>query len=597
MGIRWMAVAGLALLASGSTTRASEPIDLKVLYAGELKNDRTADFHSFLKLHFSKVGLADYLTLSQANTQGYDVVILDWPGLPPRDDDGQFKHPTLDSKYDRPTILIGGGTLGVGRHLGLKLDNLCICLGEAAHDVQTSHEIFHTPYEARLDSEDRPTPPGYRSWPEGEHLGKTIKVWKVQKRGWSIDDPNNPAIMSGMVSDPYGFTDSPDTEFIASGINMKSPVAVAIGRQGNFLLWGFYAQPSDLTAEARKWFINAVCYIKKFDGQVPLVRKARGQLARQWALVLAFACKAVSDRDSFIKSQPESLRGNPETLAALHQSRVEQLRTEFPDELRRQLGDDPERYIKHFGDNLEYLRPSGKPGISFVIDEEVKGLGLSNRKVELLDKCVSMLAQGDRSDLALRILKRYTTEDFATAEGWRTWLEAQRDRLFFTDVGGFKFMAAPKSPARADRSTVDLPEPDAEHPVVASADLSPGKLKAGGTLDLIVRVRMAPTWHIYAAVGSKGPGIPTTLSLRLPEGIEAEGDWTYPEAHRGSDGQMIHEGAVEFRRKLRVGRAARGTIRVSCEFGYQACDPHSCQLPTKETLRGTAEVEGASGGN
>ena len=72
-----------------------------------------------------------------------------------------------------------------------------------------------------------------------------------------------------------------------------------------------------------------------------------------------------------------------------------------------------------------------------VVDEDAKGLGLSNRKVELLDRCVSMLERGDRPALARRLLRRYTTEDFADAEGWRSWLETHRRRLFFTDVGGF----------------------------------------------------------------------------------------------------------------------------------------------------------------
>jgi hypothetical protein len=79
-----------------------------VLYAGDPKSDRTADFRSFLARHFTLVGLADYLSLRQADTKGYDVIILDWPDLPPRER-GVFKVPALSHDYDRPTILIGGG--------------------------------------------------------------------------------------------------------------------------------------------------------------------------------------------------------------------------------------------------------------------------------------------------------------------------------------------------------------------------------------------------------------------------------------------------------------------------------------------------------
>jgi hypothetical protein len=84
------------------------------------------------------------------------------------------------------------------------------------------------------------------------------------------------------------------------------------------------------------------------------------------------------------------------------------------------------------------------------------------------------------------------------------------------------------------------------------------------------------------------------LKLRLPEGIETEGDWSYPESIRGPDGQMIYEGSVEFRRKLHVtADGARGAIRVTCEFGYQACDPRSCRPPTREELEAKVEITGS----
>ncbi len=51
----------------------------------------------------------------------------------------------------------------------------------------------------------------------------------------------------------------------------------------------------------------------------------------------------------------------------------------------------------------------------------------SNRRIELLDVCVSMLDRGDRSDLAARILERYTTVDPVSPKGWRGWLDANPD--------------------------------------------------------------------------------------------------------------------------------------------------------------------------
>jgi hypothetical protein len=590
MHCRTLAIVGLAAILAGSSARSAEPIDLKVLYAGDMKSARTADFHAFLESHFRRVGLADYLSLRQAETRDYDVVILDWPDLPPRDDSG-FKHPALDRDYDRPTILIGGGSVGVGRSRQLKLDDLCICLGDAAHGIVTTHEIFHRPHEIHLAFEERPTPEHYQSWPVAAPLGPTLKVWRVQTRGWSLDKATDLSYLPGMVSDPCGFTDSPECEFIASGLNMKSPEAVAIGRQGNFLLWGFYAPPADLTPEARKCFVNAVCYIKKFDGQRPLVQKTRGRLARQWALAGASSYKKVSNREWFMSTQPESIRNDPKKCDELHRQRVQAYRNQFPEDVRRSLGDDPDHYIAFYRDNLEFLHPSANPGFTFVVDEDVKALGLSNRKVELLDKCVAMLEEGDRAELALRILKRYTTEDFPGANDWRSWLEASRDRLYFTDAGGFKFMHAPEGLRPAPVASATRSEPDATHPVALSAEVSPKRAAAGSEVDFIVLAKLLPTWHIYGTGRSRGPSLPTTLTLKLPKGVEAAGEWTSPEPSVGLDGQTVYEGTVEFRRKLRVDpHAARGTVRISCTIGYQACDAFSCRLPTKETLDLAIEV-------
>jgi hypothetical protein len=274
-----------------------------------------------------------------------------------------------------------------------------------AHGVVPTHAIFHKPHQVAIRYEDLPTPENYRHWPGGEKLGKTMKGWKVQTKKFPEIDP-------GLVSDPYGFADSPDAEVISSGLNSKGPDAVVLGRHGNFFLWGFSAQPSDMTPEMRTCFVNTVHYIKKFDGQKPLVRKTSS--GREWALVCAGYLKQISSED-FINRN-------------------------FPEDLRRRFGKDPEKYLAYYKENLEYLHRSNN---HVVVDEDVKGLGLSNRRVELLDRCVALLEKGEQAELALRVLKRYTAETFIEAKEWRAWLDKNRDRLFFTDVGGYKFLVGP----------------------------------------------------------------------------------------------------------------------------------------------------------
>jgi hypothetical protein len=274
-----------------------------------------------------------------------------------------------------------------------------------AHGVVPTHEVFHNPHKVEIRYEDMSTPENYRHWPGGEKLGKTMQVWKVQTKKFPESDP-------GLVSDPYGFADSPDAEVISSGQNSKGPDSVALGRHGNFFLWGFSAQPSDMTPEMRLCFVNAVHYIKKFDGQKPLVRKTAS--GREWALVYAGYLKQISD-ENFINGL-------------------------FPEDLRKKFGKDSEKYLAYYKENLEYLHRSNN---HYVVDGDVRGLGLSNRKVELLDRCVALLEKGEQPELALRVLKRYTAETFTEARAWRAWLDKNRDRLFFTDVGGYKFLVGP----------------------------------------------------------------------------------------------------------------------------------------------------------
>jgi hypothetical protein len=116
----------------------------------------------------------------------------------------------------------------------------------------------------------------------------------------------------------------------------------------------------------------------------------------------------------------------------------------FPKDLRDRFGMDADKYRRYYEENLEYLHPSPTGGI-FGVDEDVKALGISNRTVELLDRCIDMLDDDSARDRALRILKRYTSEKFTNDDQWRGWLDKNRGRLFFTDTGGYKFLITPES--------------------------------------------------------------------------------------------------------------------------------------------------------
>jgi DsbC/DsbD-like thiol-disulfide interchange protein len=137
-----------------------------------------------------------------------------------------------------------------------------------------------------------------------------------------------------------------------------------------------------------------------------------------------------------------------------------------------------------------------------------------------------------------------------------------------------------------------LEEPTAEKPVVAAAGLRPAKGVGGDTLELVIEIRIAAGWHIYAVDTPVGSAIPTSLAEKLPEGIVVAGAWQYPKAASAPEAPGgIYERRLSFRRPLKITEGARaGRIIVTCDLTYQACDPFHCQPPQTLTLSTNGEV-------
>ena len=278
-------------------------------------------------------------------------------------------------------------------------------MGDAAQGEPIKHEVFTTPFKVEPKFESWKTPSNYRRYPGGKKLPAEIKVWRVQDTGKAF---------GGVVSRSYGFEDSPDAEVLTPGFNVgKESGAVGVGRHGNFLQWGFSAPPSKMTDAGRKFFLNCIWYIRKFDGKGPLVR--RGDSHRMNAVRLAALLNKIK---------------NPRFHAIT-----------FPAELLKKYAGDPDGLVKHYRDNFELIYHDKR----FLVDSELKALGIvSNRKVATLERLVALLGLTARASIARKLLARYTTQSFQTPAEWRGWLQANRDRIYFSDVGGYKFRVVPK---------------------------------------------------------------------------------------------------------------------------------------------------------
>ena len=268
------------------------------------------------------------------------------------------------------------------------------------------HPIFQTPFSVDPTFVETPTPENYRNYPEGVKLPKTLKTWKVQHREF-------PTIDVGVVSSPSGF-DEPDSEVISSGLNSKGPNSVALARHGNFFMWGFHAQPADLTDEARKVFVNAVSYIHRFDGQRPIASRmnmSRSDLGQYfvWA------------------------RNNPSVLQ----------RT-FGAELVTQFKGDVDGLEEYVTENLAYMRTISRMEVR--VDVDAQAVGIANNNIALLERAIALLDHADAQQGALgqRLLERYTDRTFDAPAQWSQWLKDNRDRMFFSDVGGFRWYVMPE---------------------------------------------------------------------------------------------------------------------------------------------------------
>jgi len=98
---------------------AVELRDLKVLYVGNATSPRAADFKAFLSTNVARVEVAARVGFDPAQTNGFDVVLLDWPQSESRGDFPPKKSPLGEREaWTKPTVLLGSA----GLHMAIVWD-------------------------------------------------------------------------------------------------------------------------------------------------------------------------------------------------------------------------------------------------------------------------------------------------------------------------------------------------------------------------------------------------------------------------------------------------------------------------------------------
>ncbi|MCP5022143.1 MAG: hypothetical protein GY930_10235 [bacterium] len=460
-----------------------------------------------------------------------------------------------------------------------------------------NHEIFNSPNKVALTIENKPTPGEYTHHPKAKNLGKTIPMWRVQTEGYK----DGKGQLVGVVSRDAGFFDSPDVEWISSGVNTKGPEAVAIGRHGNFLHWGFAASPKYMTEEAKLVLVNALHYIAKFDGQTPVARKVSGTVLREsvlsnlesiteegYAKTLArYAGYRKDDEDRKAAIQAKIDAGEKVTDMDKQSltyppvedpGRFDRVRGFFSDEAWKSVEGDPQAIGDYLRSNLPFMHPTGG-WYELGVDEELKSFGKGSADPDFLATAIAALQDPEQAALAQTLLTRYTNQNFGNASEWKAWHTKVQDKLFFCETAGYKWLVNSLESAANAPAIFEL-KPNAKTPVAMALTAA----AEGKNHRLTVHVKILKGWHAYDSVPDSSAYRPLVLSLTLPDGVQQVGEWKRPASHpdKVEPQVMVLEGEVSFECLVTGVKAA---TEIGCKVSYQVCDARMCLPPSSKALK------------
>jgi hypothetical protein len=456
----------------------------------------------------------------------------------------------LPPTFRKPMVLVGSnGIYGIDR-TGTKIDLLCECLREKLHTIRLDHPIFKGPLAVTptITQETDPV------------TGKTVGMWKVHEK---VESP-------GLVSAIEQFLDADDSEVISGGVNMKGDHGVALVREANLFLWGPIGSPRVMTEEARRVFVNTIVYMKQFDGAKQTVwRGLHGRRELEMALATKDLKRALG---------------------------TERIYNDFLPTLVDKYGDSIEKYRAFYSPNIGYVRQA-HGGIWFEIDEDAKSLGIANNDPHLLEKCVELLSNTAEAPKALRLLQRYTGQSFTDTAAWQDWLKQNRSKLYFSDGYDYRFFTGPAGPAptaaslRTAIDAMNITEPTDIAPMSLGATVATyfhskeGNFsKKGALITLVVRLKIADGWHVYAQVPQDVQYKPIKIDAQLPDGVRWNEDWQTPLATNGDvPGLTEYRGDVVFTRQF-YSTATIAKAKINGTVQFQVCDVQQCMPAAKASF-------------
>jgi len=598
--------------------------------------ERTASFEKFLKKNFRTVKAVDAKDYHWSMSEGYDVTVLDGkpnpiaPGIYESNDRGyttRYERPQyFPLNFDRPIITIASFGEEMGRRIGTKNDWYCLCLEDKAHHWNADHPIFQGPVKVQFVPSMEPTPAPALEM--AQLMGETLPAETLMFPMQTVTYTTDPNYRIGMVSRPGGYLDSPETEVISSGKCAKSIDAVALGRHANWFMWGFSASPAYMTDAAKALFVNTVVYMKQFAGQHPIAHKFNdgvvtrdhiGMMMNMWTRS-SWESYNESSRDfnrvvDSLKSVIRDQRARGEEVdpeIAIYENFPGQELVTYREYLMQQdrgqglykvFGTDEQAYRDYYDKNYGYFWcPDGSYGMQ--IDDEARYLGIANNDKAMLERCISMLEKDDaEKEIAETLLKRYTLCRFTTPAEWRSWYETYKDKLFFTESGGYKWLVDTFENVPGNDYNVYLQEKEEAYlaakvaggrrpgaaPVQLTDDRNPVYLYAeavtsgrdGDAKDIVLYQKIHPGYHTYAVVPADEVFVVTEVEITLPDGYRKEGALSVPNASLlDASGTTVYRGTGEFRQTVKGEGGGEAIVTIT----YQCCNNNTCLVPETKTF-------------
>jgi hypothetical protein len=245
----------------------------------------------------------------------------------------------------------------------------------------------------------------------------------------------------GWCTYTYEHEQAPELEVLCGGINHKTPNAGAVWRQGHLLHFGFDLAPAEMSNAGRALLVNAIAYISRFTEDRPIVRTP----------CVFTQGKRLFDRGAIWRAL-EGPGADPRRLEYLLEKKT------FED----LKGKSREQLVAWFKGTRDYLHTGDGTGL--LVDVEARSFGVPPSSPEFFPKAIAALQD---QPAARPLLGRYAPEGpgaDAKAPKWRAWWEENRQYLFFSDTGGYRWYVDPlakrrrvptselRGPARATRS-------------------------------------------------------------------------------------------------------------------------------------------------